>query len=95
MSAAVIDFRTRAQAGPTERSRLTTTYREMLAEPLEEFEIAVAGGDLSTARDALAAFIAFDLPEGTPLEALEWRGEQIRTLAEKLCATECAPKRTL
>lgn len=93
MSAAVIDFHTRAPAALIERRRLATTYREMLTETLEAFYLAVSGGDLSTARDALAAFIAFDPPESTPFEALEWRGEQIRKLAEKLCAAECAPKR--
>lgn len=93
MRAAIIDFRPRAPAAPTERSSLATTYREMLAETLQEFETALAGDDLSTARDALAAFIAFDPPDETPREALEWRGEQIRALAEKLCDAECAPKR--
>lgn len=68
---------------------------ELLGEQIEAFYLAVAAHDLATARDAFAAFIAFDPPEETPLSALEWRARQIRTLAEKLARAECAPPKRM
>ncbi|WP_330082475.1 hypothetical protein [Methylocystis iwaonis] len=68
---------------------------ELLGEQIEAFYLAVAAHDLATARDAFAAFIAFNPPEETPLSALEWRARQIRTLAEKLARAECAPPKRM
>lgn len=93
MSAAIIDFRTRAPVARIERSRIETGYREMLTETLEEFYLALAAGDLAAARNAVAAFIAFNPPEETPLAALEWRATQIRSLAERLADAECRPRK--
>lgn len=93
MSAAIIDFGARAPAARIERRRIEAGYREMLTEALEEFYRALAAGDLPPARVALAAFVAFDPPEETPLATLEWRAMQIRLLAERLADAECAPRK--
>lgn len=71
-----------------EQGRAAIGMIELQGGAVEAFHLALAAGDLRTARDALAALVASAPPDNAPLAALEWRGRQILTLATKLTRAE-------